>query len=420
MEKIRFAIAIPTYNRIDQLKKTINSILSQKIEKNVELSVVISNSASDDGTYEFLNRLKKKNFYIHNKKKKFKKNENFQYFNFENLASTIPENTDWVWWVGDDDFFNSSNSVNYVAQKIIKYKSENISLIHACQTRRATGKSIDIKDTLFNLCNKFGYHELLGWISSLVLTKDIMKRTLQECSKNKFLPRTLANKEGFKKKIPSAFTHSIEIFKQCSNKNALILDHPNLIDPQDFVQTKETKKQWTNDSVGYRYSLIIDDFLELQKMGLINKCSSNFFRYLSYKYWDHLAFFYISELLTIGNQKEIKITQFFIDKVEQQWIKLSQFNQFLESSYDLKQLSHVFQAGLNYSMLYINSGFKTEIGELLLDKFKTLINIPTHSFKLTISDTVSLVPNYNEGKRSIKIQKKLTSKNNTTYQNNYL
>ena len=66
MEKIRFAIAIPTYNRIDQLKKTINSILSQKIEKNVELSVVISNSASDDGTYEFLNRLKKKNFYIHN------------------------------------------------------------------------------------------------------------------------------------------------------------------------------------------------------------------------------------------------------------------------------------------------------------------------------------------------------------------
>ena len=62
MEKIRFAIAIPTYNRIDQLKKTINSILSQKIEKNVELSVVISNSASDDGTYEFLNRLKKKNF----------------------------------------------------------------------------------------------------------------------------------------------------------------------------------------------------------------------------------------------------------------------------------------------------------------------------------------------------------------------
>ena len=421
MEKIKLAIAIPTYNRIDRLKKTINSILSQKIEKNVELSVIISNSASNDGTYEFLNSLKKDNFFIHNLKGEFKINENSQFYNFENLANTIPETIDWVWWIGDDDVFNSSNSINYVAQKIIEYKSENISFIHACQARRATGKSKDIKDTLFNLCNKFGYHELLGWLSSLVLTKKLMKYTLKECSKNKL--KTLNENKNSTQELPSAFSHSAAIFKKCSNKNALILDHPNLIEPQDSVQTEESKKRWAIESVGYRYSIMIDDFLELQKMGLINRCSSNFFRYFSYKYWDHLASDYITELLLIGKQSDMnktKITQSLIDKVEQQWTKLSQLSQFIENSDDLKQISHVFQAGLNYSMLYINSGFNSEIGDLLLDKFKSLINIPTHSFKLTISDPVSLIQNNTGNKKHTKINKNIILEKKSTQQNNFL
>tara|TARA_A100001015_G_scaffold285246_1_gene352551 strand:+ start:1127 stop:2392 length:1266 start_codon:yes stop_codon:yes gene_type:complete len=421
MEKIRFAIAIPTYNRLERLKKTIDSILAQKIGKNVELYIVISNSASTDGTKEFLDSLKKKNFFIHNKRYNFKKNENSQFFNFENLAKTIPNNVDWVWWIGDDDLFMSTNSINYIAQKIIKYSKEDISFIHACQARRSNNKSQDYKDSLFNLCNKFGYHELLGWLSSLILTKDLMKYVLNECSKNKL--RVLTNSKSKNEKLPSAFSHSAAIFKKCCKKKALLIDHPNLIDPQDSVQTEDSKKRWANESVGYRYSIVIDDFLEFQELGLIRKCSSNFFRYLHYKYWDHLASMYIGELLEIGKNTDIKktqITQAFINQVEERWTKLSKLGQFIENSYDMKQLSHVFQAGLNYSMLYINSGFNHEIGNLLLAKLKTLISIPTHSFKLTISDPVSLIMNYDRKNVNSKKPIKTFPENNSNHPNNFL
>ena len=86
----------------------------------------------------------------------------------------------------------------------------------------------------------------------------------------------------------------------------------------------------------------------------------------------------------------------------------------------MKQLSHVFQAGLNYSMLYINSGFNHEIGNLLLAKLKTLISIPTHSFKLTISDPVSLIMNYDRKNVNSKKPIKTFPENNSNHPNNFL
>ena len=55
MKKVNFIIAIATFNRIDNLKVVINSILKQKLKKNVNLEVVIANSCSTDETSSFLN-----------------------------------------------------------------------------------------------------------------------------------------------------------------------------------------------------------------------------------------------------------------------------------------------------------------------------------------------------------------------------
>lgn len=379
MKKIKFAIAIPTYNRIDKLKKTLNSVFSQKISEKFELSVVISNSASTDGTYEYLKKIKNKNFFIYNRKEIIDKNQISQFVNFDNLAKTIPENIDWVWWIGDDDHFASSDSIEYVVQKIIKYKNSKINFIHACQAQRFSGKSEDFEDTLYNLCNEFGYHELLGWMSSIILRKDVMRYTLNECSKNK---KRLSNN---KNELPSAFSHSAAIFKKYFNQKALLLDHP-LIDPQDLIQTEETKSRWAYESVGPRYMRVIDDLLEFQALGLINKCSSNFLRYLNYKLWDHLAVFITSNLLDYGKKISVSnesINQAYIDSIQKDWIKLSELGKILESTYDIKQLGLIFQAGLNYSMLYINSRFNKIIGEEFIVKFKSLIGTPSHSFKLT-------------------------------------
>ena len=71
MKKINFTIAIPTFNRLSRLKKAVDSILSQKISDEFEFNIAISNTYSNDSTYDYLNELKKKKeFIIHNEKKK--------------------------------------------------------------------------------------------------------------------------------------------------------------------------------------------------------------------------------------------------------------------------------------------------------------------------------------------------------------
>ena len=63
MKKLKFIIAIPTFNRLIKLKEAVNSILQQKFD-NLELKIVISNSFSNDGTYQYLENLRKDSRFI--------------------------------------------------------------------------------------------------------------------------------------------------------------------------------------------------------------------------------------------------------------------------------------------------------------------------------------------------------------------
>jgi len=58
MKKIKFTIAIPTFNRLSRLKKAVESILSQEIGDNYDFDIAISNTCSTDGTFQYLNNLK--------------------------------------------------------------------------------------------------------------------------------------------------------------------------------------------------------------------------------------------------------------------------------------------------------------------------------------------------------------------------
>ena len=59
-KKLKIAIAIPTYNRLEKLKFALSKIEAQEIDDRFELYCVISNIASTDGTTEFLNQLSHK------------------------------------------------------------------------------------------------------------------------------------------------------------------------------------------------------------------------------------------------------------------------------------------------------------------------------------------------------------------------
>ena len=59
MKKLKFIVAIPTFNRVLKLKEAINSVLEQEFD-NIELKILISNSFSTDGTYQYLEKPKKR------------------------------------------------------------------------------------------------------------------------------------------------------------------------------------------------------------------------------------------------------------------------------------------------------------------------------------------------------------------------
>ena len=55
---MKFAVVIPTYNRVDHLERAVEAILQQTINPDIDLYCIISNTASTDATHEYLTNLK--------------------------------------------------------------------------------------------------------------------------------------------------------------------------------------------------------------------------------------------------------------------------------------------------------------------------------------------------------------------------
>ena len=112
--QLELAVAIPTYNRLENLLECVKKIDLQVVPDFVNLSLVISNSASNDGTSEYLNKLSstRKNVYV------FNKTLDWVGGNYGCILEALPLKTDWVWFMGDDDEFYSPKSIQKVSDLI--------------------------------------------------------------------------------------------------------------------------------------------------------------------------------------------------------------------------------------------------------------------------------------------------------------
>ena len=117
----KLSLCIPTHNRVELLKKTLNSILNQiKIDNN-DVEIVVLDSASNDGTKELIHNLKKKYDFINYKYNKKKRGIDVDLNESVNLS-----NGEYCWLVSDDDP-HVKNSL-----KIIKRYLENDHGIYLC------------------------------------------------------------------------------------------------------------------------------------------------------------------------------------------------------------------------------------------------------------------------------------------------
>jgi len=285
---LTIAIVIPTYNRLGHLKKLIDSIESQILPNDVKLFCVISNSCSTDGTAQFLidkERAQSQKgsieFIVQNQ------GSGITYVpakeNQKKVVNLVPNQVEWTWMIGDDDYLTSNDVILKLTTFI---KNSDLDFIHSCQARRSTNTNAAHYGTLFELCNFIGFHEMLGWISSI-----IMKTSTYKAAFNSFLYENSL----------SAYSHSAAILGEAANLKGVFLD-TSWIDPQEIEQTKDTLETWQKENVVERYFYVVDDLVFLKERGLLpNKLNSIFFRYLDITLVERYINYVLIEL--VSNKK---------------------------------------------------------------------------------------------------------------------
>ena len=173
---MHITIAIPTFNRFEQLKRCVQSIQSQSIDDEIRVSIAISNTASSDNTYAYLSTLKEAggNFFITNE-----------------IGADTQRNLD-LWripyhliaigfglWVTTTIL--STHSIS-MSNEIIQ-KSDAEDPVRTRLSSRRSAQSEKCLQTVCWLCEEFGYHEMLGWFSSIIMRKQYMVTGLKYARK---------------------------------------------------------------------------------------------------------------------------------------------------------------------------------------------------------------------------------------------
>ncbi len=157
-------ICIPTYNRCDYLKRTLNYLMESPFK---ECEIVVLNNASNDGTAKLANMFPHIRM-ITNKC-------NIGYANILRCGEYV--DTPYIWIIGDDDEYDFS----YVDDIVSIMQDGNIGLIHVgAHTDEAWmhgGQAIKPKEALIQ-----GYHffKYTSFIGCNIIRTDIFKRYLIE------------------------------------------------------------------------------------------------------------------------------------------------------------------------------------------------------------------------------------------------
>ena len=378
MNKIKLAIAIPTYNRLENLKVLLNSIDNQIFCKDLELSLFISNIASTDGTSEFLEKesQKRSNLKIYNKPENQFIRPNIFYLN-----KIISPDIQWVWFMGDDDKLSEENSLQKIFECLKENYINDLDFVCVCEKKRSKNTSKIYIDKVFNLCNRFGYHEMLGWISSIILKGQTFKKVFDD-----FAQSVKTQYNNIEDSITSAYPHSASILKYSHDKKGLFYDI-GLVEAQDESQTEETQKRWLEENMIWRYFHVIDDIENLINLKILKpqSLSLSFFRYQTYYLWDHLIFLTFKSLPHYVNTRtDADEINSHINILTNNLCRLLKTENFLKDVKDRKDLILKVTMCINYLQIYVSNNFSDKIRIDLFDSLTNIIQIPNFPFQINL------------------------------------
>ncbi len=274
---MKLLVVIPTWNRADYLDTAIRAIaMARSMAQTCDVELFVSDNCSSDHTQEVVLRWQAEAPWIHYRRWE------------DHIATDWPAilrraflgsnlDYDYLWLQGDDDYISEPAAYDILAGAITACADDPPAVVHCCQTRRSLpGDERIIAGTTEELCNTYGWHDLLGWISGLAISHDTVVR--------------MWSSPHCEITLPSAYWHSEAVFEAAYGQTMLILA-TGLIDPQDVEQTKESMERWAiGDPNQLGYWLIIPGLMSLKERGVIKTpLTLAFFRYLTYSFWDRFT-----------------------------------------------------------------------------------------------------------------------------------
>lgn len=216
-------ICIPTYNRVELLKSSIDSILNAIKFANCNVDIIISDNCSHDNTESFCLELTNNYSFIHY----YKNKENVVDLNF--YLAVQKSNTDFVWIFGDDDILNL-NAIKIVTDAIISNHNLivlNYDLYNNDLSHIKKSNYLNINNNLFyNNKNRLlmDFNLKLGFISCVIFERKA------------FLEIPL---EVFDEYRPYGFPFVYSLYSTLNdNLNAIFISEPILLQRGDDLPAK--------------------------------------------------------------------------------------------------------------------------------------------------------------------------------------
>lgn len=157
------SVIIPTYNRIEKLKRALESVLKQTYSK---LEIIIVDNESKDGTIKFLEEFSKKN-----KKIKYLTN-NKKGANYSRNLGIKNAKGEYIAFLDDDDTWNSTKIEKQV--KILETNSD----IGICYTgKKIIYESLNKEYFSCSNSNNIYIENYIGTTSSVIIKKEILEKS---------------------------------------------------------------------------------------------------------------------------------------------------------------------------------------------------------------------------------------------------
>ena len=260
---------IPTYNRAEKVKRCLQSIASQAVAFPDYVEIFVSDHESTDHTAIAIEEVQKEfpsvpityAVLVHAPQDGYEAN-----YKFVADAPTTP----WAWTMGDDDYL-LPGMLQAVLDLIKQAEPEEVKFICMGVKQRESPTKTIHRGLVIELCNQWGWIEMLGFISSCLVKTEFLKAAVNLPSWGTYR---------------NPFSHACALLEVLAPHRGLFLDIA-VLDNQDYVFTKQTEQEWNRHNVATRYFYLDEALRDMVTRKVIPpEYDLTFFRYHTYYLWD--------------------------------------------------------------------------------------------------------------------------------------